>query len=127
LNYELTGLPYFNALSKHFSVGAEIGLQAPGFYVALVYLLVLFNDAFANSVFIHCHAGFYQVKLTLQLTVSHSSRHGLEPLEGLLIYLLTPWFRILFEKLIFTQLVKKILPYRWLITVFTQAHHWTLS
>jgi hypothetical protein len=47
-----------------------------------------------------------------------------------LTHSLTPWCRILFEKLIITQLVKKILlsygtPN--FITVFTQARHWTLS
>jgi hypothetical protein len=44
--------------------------------------------------------------------------------------LLTAWFRILFEKLIVTQLVKKImLSYgtRRFITMFTQVRHWTLS
>jgi hypothetical protein len=42
----------------------------------------------------------------------------------------TPWCRILFEKLIVTQLVKNIpLSYRTrkFITVFTKARHWTLS
>jgi hypothetical protein len=45
-------------------------------------------------------------------------------------YLFTPQCRILFEKLIVTQLVKKILLYygsRRFITVFTKARHWTLS
>jgi hypothetical protein len=45
-------------------------------------------------------------------------------------YLLNPWCRILFEKLIVTQLVKNIpLSYgtRRFITVFTKARHWTLS
>jgi hypothetical protein len=44
-------------------------------------------------------------------------------------YLLIPWCRILFEKLIVTQLVKNILPSygtRRFITAFTQARHWTL-
>jgi hypothetical protein len=43
---------------------------------------------------------------------------------------LTPWCSVLFEKLIVTQLVKNILlsyGTRGFITVFTQAHHWTLS
>jgi hypothetical protein len=42
----------------------------------------------------------------------------------------TPWCRILFEKLIATQLVKNILlsyGTRRFITVFTKARHWTLS
>jgi hypothetical protein len=45
-------------------------------------------------------------------------------------YLFTPWCRILFEKLIVTQYVKKISCFlygtRRFITVFTQARHWTL-
>jgi hypothetical protein len=48
----------------------------------------------------------------------------------LLTYLLTPWCRILLEKLIVPQLVKNIpLSYgtRRFITVFTKARHWTLS
>jgi len=57
---------------------------------------------------------------------------GLSPLEltYLLTYLLTLWCRILFEKLIVTQLVESIvLSYgtRRFITVFTQVRHWTLS
>jgi hypothetical protein len=50
--------------------------------------------------------------------------------QGSLYFLLiTPWCRILFEKLIVTQLVKKYPAYgtRRFITVFTKAHHWTLS
>jgi hypothetical protein len=49
------------------------------------------------------------------------------------IYLLThsliPWCKILFEKLIVTQLVKNIVSYgtRRFITVFTKARYWTLS
>jgi hypothetical protein len=49
-------------------------------------------------------------------------------LKGFIV--LTPWCRILFEELIVTQLVKKILlsyGTRRFITVFSQAHHWTLS
>jgi hypothetical protein len=45
-------------------------------------------------------------------------------------YLLTPWCRILFEKLIVTQLIKNscfLYGTRSLITVFTEAWHWTLS
>jgi len=45
-------------------------------------------------------------------------------------HILTPWCRILFEKLIVTQLVKNILlsyGNRTFITAFTQASHWTLS
>jgi hypothetical protein len=41
-------------------------------------------------------------------------------------YLLTPWYRILFEKLIATQIVKNILlsyETRSFITMFTQARH----
>jgi hypothetical protein len=48
----------------------------------------------------------------------------------LLTYLLTPWCRLLFEKLIVTQLVESILlsyGNRRFITVFTKARHWTLS
>jgi len=48
----------------------------------------------------------------------------------LLTYLLTPWCRILFEKLIVTQLSKNILlsyGTRRFITVFTKARHWNLS
>jgi len=48
----------------------------------------------------------------------------------ILLYLLAPWCRILFEKLFVTQLVKKILlsyGTRRFITIFTQGHHWTLS
>jgi hypothetical protein len=44
--------------------------------------------------------------------------------------LLTPWCRILFEKLIVTKLVKNIpLSYgnRMFITVFTEARNWNLS
>jgi hypothetical protein len=46
----------------------------------------------------------------------------------LLTYLIIPWYRILFEKLIVTQFVKNILSYgtRRYITVFTKARHWTL-
>jgi hypothetical protein len=54
-----------------------------------------------------------------------SCEHGNE-----LSYLLTPWCRLLFQKLIVTQLVKKIpLSYgtRRFTTVFTKARHWTLS
>jgi hypothetical protein len=49
-------------------------------------------------------------------------------LTYLLTYLPTPWCRILFEKLVFTQFVKNILSYvtRRFITVFTKACHWTL-
>jgi len=46
------------------------------------------------------------------------------------IILHTPWCRILFEKLIVTQLFKNIPPSygtRRFITVFTKAHHRTLS
>jgi len=46
----------------------------------------------------------------------------------LLTYLLTPWCRKLFEKLIMTHLVKNILlsyGTRRFITVFTKARHWT--
>jgi hypothetical protein len=45
-------------------------------------------------------------------------------------FLLTPWCRILFEKLNVTHLFKKIpLSYgtRRFVTVFTKARHWTLS
>jgi hypothetical protein len=48
----------------------------------------------------------------------------------LLTYLLTSWCRILFEKLLVTQLVKKILlsyGTQRFITVFTKSRHWTLS
>jgi hypothetical protein len=48
----------------------------------------------------------------------------------LLTYLLTPWYRILFEKLIVAQLFKNILlscGTRRFITMLTQARHWTLS
>jgi hypothetical protein len=51
-------------------------------------------------------------------------------LTYLLTYSLTPWCRILFEKLVVTHLVKNILlsyGTRRFITVFTQARHWTLS
>jgi hypothetical protein len=44
--------------------------------------------------------------------------------------LLTPWSRILLEKLIVTQLVKKFLVFygtRFFITMFTRAHHLSLS
>jgi hypothetical protein len=46
-------------------------------------------------------------------------------LTYLLTHSLTPWCRILFGKLIATQLVKKILSFgtRRFITVFTKAHH----
>jgi hypothetical protein len=59
-----------------------------------------------------------KVKLFLCLT-KHPHTHSL-----------TPWCKILFEKLIVTQLVKNIpLSYgtRRFITVFTKARHWTLS
>jgi hypothetical protein len=49
---------------------------------------------------------------------------------NLLTYLLTPWCRILFEKLTFTQLVKNYPPSygtRGFITAFTKACHRTLS
>jgi hypothetical protein len=45
-------------------------------------------------------------------------------------YSITPWCRVLFEKLIVTQLVKNILlsyGTRRFITLFTQARHWALS
>jgi len=45
-------------------------------------------------------------------------------------YSLTPWCRILFEKLIVTQLIKKYpasLLNRRFITVLTKARHWTIS
>jgi hypothetical protein len=51
-------------------------------------------------------------------------------LTYLITHSLTPWCRILFEKLIVTQLSKNILlshGTRRFITVFTKAHHWTLS
>jgi hypothetical protein len=50
--------------------------------------------------------------------------------DHVIIILLTPWCRILFEKLIVTQLIKNILlsyGTRRFITVFTKARHWTLS
>jgi hypothetical protein len=54
-----------------------------------------------------------------------------EELHNLYASLLTPWCRILFEKLFVTQLVKKISCFlygtRRFITVFTKARHWTLS
>jgi hypothetical protein len=43
---------------------------------------------------------------------------------------ITPWSRVLLEKLIAAQLVKNILAFygaRRLITVFTKARHWSLS
>jgi len=43
---------------------------------------------------------------------------------------LTPWSRVLPEKLTVTQLVKKFLVFygtRRFITVFTRARHWSLS
>jgi hypothetical protein len=47
------------------------------------------------------------------------------------LYFLTPFCRILFEKLIVTQVVKKISYFlygtRRFITVFTKARYWTLS
>jgi hypothetical protein len=42
---------------------------------------------------------------------------------------LTPWNRVLLEKLIVTQLVKKFPAFygtRRFITVFKRAHHWSL-
>jgi hypothetical protein len=48
----------------------------------------------------------------------------------LLTYSLIPWCRMLFEKLIVTQLVKKSRTFLWnrrFIAVFTQAYHWSLS
>jgi hypothetical protein len=48
----------------------------------------------------------------------------------LLTYLLTSWCRILFEKLIVTQLIKKscfLYGTRRFIAMFTKARHWTLS
>jgi hypothetical protein len=64
-----------------------------------------------------------KVKLSLCLTKYHT--------VNIYTYLLlTPWCRILFEKLIVTQLVKNIpLSYGTgrFITVFTKARHWTLS
>jgi len=48
----------------------------------------------------------------------------------LLTYLLTPWCRKLFEKLIITQLVENaLLSYgtRRFVTVFTKARHWTYT
>jgi hypothetical protein len=56
--------------------------------------------------------------------------HGVySPPYIIFTYLLTPWCRILFEKLIITHLVENILSYgtRRFTTVFTKAHHWTLS
>jgi len=43
---------------------------------------------------------------------------------------LTPWSRVLFEKLTVTQLVRKFPTFygtRMFITVFRRAHHWSLS
>jgi hypothetical protein len=43
---------------------------------------------------------------------------------------LTPWGRVLLEKLIVTQLVKKFPAFygsQMFIAVFTRAHHWYLS
>jgi hypothetical protein len=54
---------------------------------------------------------------------------GYTELKCYFSYLLTPWCRILFEKLVATQLVKNILLYcgtRRFITVFTKARHWIL-
>jgi hypothetical protein len=43
-------------------------------------------------------------------------------LTYLLIYLLTPWCRILFEKLIVTQLVKKYPAFLWNLKVHHRVH-----
>jgi hypothetical protein len=70
--------------------------------------------------------------LLCYLLLTFSTQHFIwtNLLTYLLTYILTPWCRILFEKLIVTQLVKKIpLSYgtRRFITVFTKARHWTLT
>jgi hypothetical protein len=50
--------------------------------------------------------------------------------NGCCTHSLTPWCRILFEKLIVAQLIKKY-PAFFMETkgssLFTKAHHWTLS
>jgi hypothetical protein len=51
-------------------------------------------------------------------------------LKVLLTYLLTPYSRVLLEKLTDSQLVKKFPAFygtRWFITAFTNAHHLYLS
>jgi hypothetical protein len=67
---------------------------------------------------------------TADIPMTKESSHFEIALTYLLTYLLTPWRRALFEKLIVTQPVKKIplsCGTRRFITVFTKAHHWTLS
>jgi len=44
--------------------------------------------------------------------------------------ILTPWGRVLFEKIIVTQLANKFSTFyetQRFITLFTRAHHWSLS
>jgi hypothetical protein len=76
--------------------------------------------------YVVCHTFLNAVKpgvVQEYLTETHN-------LHYLLTYLLTPWYRILFEKMIVTQLIKKISLFygtRRFITVFTKARHCTLS
>jgi len=54
----------------------------------------------------------------------------MQPLSSILTYLLTPWSRVLLEKLNGFQLVKKFPTFyenRKFITAFTSAHHLSLS
>jgi hypothetical protein len=81
----------------------------------------------------HAHTGQPRVRTTKHTAVVQSLRNYKYtcqyPDVSLLTYSLTPWCRILFEKLIVTELIKK---YRFLygtrrfITAFTKARHWTV-
>jgi len=79
---------------------------------------------------LHCkHVRVQSAKDTLQTTIQNNFSSLGNCQVRVWYHSLTPWCRTLFEKLIVTQLVKKILSYgtRRFITTLTKVRHCTLS